>query len=146
MSLLNCIALIDLIFVLKYWSAQHRKYKSWHEVWFYLLWKRKNKSPVALNGWLVMLILWFRPIDAAMVFERSFNAIGKTWLLRSSTTRVRLRPSLKQGVYFIIVLWADCLERSMSFDSHWIGFGLPQKWVTIVGLYFFSQKSYMWKQ
>ena len=122
MSLLNCIALIDLIFVLKYWSAQHRKYKSWHEVWFYLLWKRKNKSPVALNGWLVMLILWFRPIDAAMVFERSFNAIGKTWLLRSSTTRVRLRPSLKNVRYSCNILGKWDLNSNSYNLAIWYGF------------------------
>ena len=30
-----------------------------------------------------------------MVFERSFNAIGKTWLFLSSTIRVSFKPSLQ---------------------------------------------------
>ena len=38
-----------------------------------------------------------------------------------------------QGVYFIIVLWADYLERSMHSDSDWIWFGLPEKWVITIG-------------
>ena len=38
-----------------------------------------------------------------------------------------------QGVYFILVLWADYLERSMHSDSDWIWFGLPEKWVITIG-------------
>ena len=63
--------------------------------------------------------IWPLAQDEVMMFKFSQSEIYTAYIF--------------QGVYFIIVLWADYLERSMHSDSDWIWFGLPEKWVITIG-------------
>ena len=80
--------------------------------------------------WGVCMPVMLHNRFSGTVFGSLLDQFGSLWIILDLYETV-----LVQGVYFIIVLWADYLKRSMHSDSDWIWFGLPEKWViTIVFL------------
>ena len=73
-------------------------------------------------------------IDTYKIYS---NGANSPTVIKLSSTKTFYKASYyhqnNQGVYFIIVPWADNLERSMHSDSDWIWFGLPEKWVITIG-------------